>query len=274
MNGRIHVGTYLIGEGRRELARLLACREAPRFRVLQWVYRHHAAVYFLGLGVFSAVFIFLIVWLGLRGQALWIRLLIALPFADSRQPAGDRGGQLPGHAATCRPAPLPKMDFEDLGHSRRLPDPGGRADDAGGRGDDPGRGGEAGDPLPGQQGRRICSSASSRTTPMRIRRIGRTTSGCSRPRSSASKISIDRYGGERFFLFHRERTWSESEQKFIGWERKRGQAGRTQSPDRRHAAGRCRSPGLRRRPGSSGGCAVRHHPGQRHPAAASARPAG
>ena len=31
-----------------------------------------------------------------------------------------------------------------------------------------------------------------------------------------------RYGGERFFLFHRERTWSESEQKFIGWERKRG----------------------------------------------------
>ncbi len=31
-----------------------------------------------------------------------------------------------------------------------------------------------------------------------------------------------RYGGERFFLFHRDRTWSESEQKFIGWERKRG----------------------------------------------------
>ena len=31
-----------------------------------------------------------------------------------------------------------------------------------------------------------------------------------------------RYGGERFFLFHRERKWSESEQKFIGWERKRG----------------------------------------------------
>jgi len=27
---------------------------------------------------------------------------------------------------------------------------------------------------------------------------------------------------ERFFLFHRDRTWSESEQKFIGWERKRG----------------------------------------------------
>src|ERR1019366_2255655 len=31
-----------------------------------------------------------------------------------------------------------------------------------------------------------------------------------------------RYGGERFFLFHRNRTWSESEQKYIGWQRKRG----------------------------------------------------
>ncbi len=31
-----------------------------------------------------------------------------------------------------------------------------------------------------------------------------------------------RHGGERFFLFHRERKWCESEQKFIGWERKRG----------------------------------------------------
>ncbi len=31
-----------------------------------------------------------------------------------------------------------------------------------------------------------------------------------------------RYGEERFFLLHRERKWSESEQKYIGWERKRG----------------------------------------------------
>ena len=32
----------------------------------------------------------------------------------------------------------------------------------------------------------------------------------------------ERYGGARFLLFHRERKWSESEQKYIGWERKRG----------------------------------------------------
>jgi len=29
-------------------------------------------------------------------------------------------------------------------------------------------------------------------------------------------------GGERFFLFHRKRVWNESQQKWMGWERKRG----------------------------------------------------
>jgi cyclic beta-1,2-glucan synthetase len=29
-------------------------------------------------------------------------------------------------------------------------------------------------------------------------------------------------GGDRFFLFHRKRVWNESEQKWMGWERKRG----------------------------------------------------
>lgn len=31
-----------------------------------------------------------------------------------------------------------------------------------------------------------------------------------------------RYNGNRFFLFHRERTWCETEGRWIGWERKRG----------------------------------------------------
>ena len=49
-----------------------------------------------------------------------------------------------------------------------------------------------------------------------------TTNDCFRLRPKASKALNQRYGGERFFLFHRDRSWSESEQKFIGWERKRG----------------------------------------------------
>ncbi|HYW81937.1 MAG TPA: glycosyl transferase, partial [Spirochaetia bacterium] len=74
----VHVGTYLIGEERRELARLLGCKEAPLFRILNWAYRHHTAVYFLGLGLFSALFISAVVLLGLREQSRETRILIFL----------------------------------------------------------------------------------------------------------------------------------------------------------------------------------------------------
>ena len=49
-----HVGTYLIGEGRGDLARLVGCREAPRARALKWIYRHHSAMFFSGLSFFTA----------------------------------------------------------------------------------------------------------------------------------------------------------------------------------------------------------------------------
>ena len=32
----------------------------------------------------------------------------------------------------------------------------------------------------------------------------------------------ERYGGDRFSLFYRTRVWSEGEQCWLGWERKRG----------------------------------------------------
>ena len=32
----------------------------------------------------------------------------------------------------------------------------------------------------------------------------------------------EQYGADRFFLFHRQRVWSETEQRWMGWERKRG----------------------------------------------------
>jgi len=110
----INVGTYLIGEGRRELARLIRCHEAPRFRVLQWVYRHHSAVYFLGLSFFSAVFIFLIVLLGLRGQTPGIRLVIALLLLI---PVSQLALQVLNYLVMrlLPPRALPKMDFEVSG---------------------------------------------------------------------------------------------------------------------------------------------------------------
>ncbi|MDD2309838.1 MAG: glycosyl transferase, partial [Desulfuromonadaceae bacterium] len=58
---RHHVGTWLVGEGRAELVRLLACRETLRYRTLEWVNYHHAAVYAFGIGGLSALFLALIV---------------------------------------------------------------------------------------------------------------------------------------------------------------------------------------------------------------------
>ncbi|MFH0799421.1 MAG: glycosyl transferase, partial [Pseudomonadota bacterium] len=43
-----HVGTYLVGEKREDLARRIGCHETFRFRALRWAYRHHSAVYFTG----------------------------------------------------------------------------------------------------------------------------------------------------------------------------------------------------------------------------------
>ncbi|MBE3119610.1 MAG: glycosyl transferase, partial [Candidatus Atribacteria bacterium] len=111
---RIHVGTYLIGEGRRELARLIVCREAPLFRLLAWAYRHHSAVYFLGLSFFSALFISLIVLLGLRGQTLETRILISLL---SLIPASQLSLEVVNYLVMriFPPRTLAKMDFEVSG---------------------------------------------------------------------------------------------------------------------------------------------------------------
>ena len=76
-----------------------------------------------------------------------------------------------------------------------------------------------------------------------------------------------RHGGERFFLFHRERTWSESEQKFIGWERKRGkleELNRLIDGTRAETAAPMVYVGDPEQPC---GRALHHHPGQRHLAA-------
>jgi cyclic beta-1,2-glucan synthetase len=107
---RVHVGTYLIGEGRREFARLIHGHETPRFYVLQWVYRHHFAVYFYGFALFSAVFIALIVLLGLGGQTPGIPLLITLLLII---PVSQLALEVLNYLVTrlLPPRTLPKMAF-------------------------------------------------------------------------------------------------------------------------------------------------------------------
>ncbi|HET6420668.1 MAG TPA: glucoamylase family protein [Geobacteraceae bacterium] len=215
-----HVGTWLIGEKRCEFARLTECREAPGFRVLQWVYRHYAAVYFLGIGTLAALFISLIIGFAMTGQAPGIRLFATLLLLV---PVSQLSIEVINYFVTrLLPArTLPKMDFKDSG----IPDafrtlvvvPMMLAD---------------------------AGTVRSEVEKLEIRYLANkeanllfglftdyTDSHQLRHEDDAQLLRSaiefiedlnQRHGSERFFLFHRERTWSESEQKFIGWERKRG----------------------------------------------------
>ena len=216
----IHVGTYLIGEGRRELARRIPCHEAPRFRVLQWVYRHHSAVYFLGLSFFSAVFISLIVLLGLRGQTPGIRLVIALLLLI---PVSQLALQVLNYLLMrlLPPRALPKMDFEVSG----IPDAFRTLVVV------PVLLGDA-ETTRAEVEKLEIRYLANREDNLLFSLFTDYTDSDQAHREDDERLlqtvteSLEalnhRYGGERFFLFHRDRTWSESEQKFIGWERKRG----------------------------------------------------
>ncbi|MGA2611431.1 MAG: glycosyl transferase, partial [Terriglobia bacterium] len=216
----IHVGTYLIGEGRRELARLIHCPEGPRFRALQWVYRHHSAVYFLGLSFFFAVFISPIVLLGRRGQTPGIRLVIALLLL---LPVSQLALEVLNYLVMrlLPPRALPKMDFQVSG----IPDAFRTL-------------------VVVPVLLRDAETIRAEVEKLEIRYLANKegnllfslftdyTDSDEAHREDDERLlqtvteSLEalnhRYGGERFFLFHRDRRWSESEQKFIGWERKRG----------------------------------------------------
>ncbi|HEX9949626.1 MAG TPA: glycosyl transferase, partial [Thermodesulfobacteriota bacterium] len=216
----IHVGTYLIGSGRQELARLIQCREALRFRTLQWIYRHHFAVYVLGLSFFSAVFIYLALLLGLRGATPGITLLFVLLLLI---PASQLAFGVVNYLITrlLPPRALPKMDFEKSG----IPD----------------------------EFRTLvvvpmllldAETIRAEVDKLEIRFLANKENNLlfglfsdytdsqhahAEGDEHLLKTAIEgiealnnRYGGERFFLFHRERRWCETERKFIGWERKRG----------------------------------------------------
>ncbi|MFA5812133.1 MAG: glycosyl transferase, partial [bacterium] len=106
-----HVGTYLIGEKRGDFAGRIGCREAFRFRALHWAYRHHSAVYFTGLALFSAASLSLALWFGLRTHVLWIQGLIVMLLII---PASQISLEVVNYLVTrlFPPRALPKMDFQ------------------------------------------------------------------------------------------------------------------------------------------------------------------
>jgi cyclic beta-1,2-glucan synthetase len=215
-----HVGTWLVGEGRREFSRLLDCGEPLRYRTVQWVYRYHSAVYFLAVGVFSALVLASIVGFGLAGESPGIQLGLALLMLI---PVSQLALEVVNYLVTrlLPPRALPKMDFEEAG----IPD----------------------------EFRTLvvvpmmlvdAETIRAEVEKLEIRYLANKdenllfslfTDYTDAPHlqreddARLTQLAVEslrglnrRHGGERFFLFHRERVWSESEQKFIGWERKRG----------------------------------------------------
>ena len=216
---RIHIGTYLIGEGRREFARLLGCLE-KRFLILQSVYRHRPAVYFLGLSLFTVAFISLVAVFGLRGQSPGIQLFMAFLFLI---PTSQLAIEVVNYLVTrlVSPHSFPKMDFEASG----IPDafrtlvvvPAMLVDE---------------ESIRAEVERLEIRYLANKESNLLFSLFSDYTDSDQELREGDERLlqtAIEgleglnhRYGGERFFLFHRKRKWSESEQKHIGWERKRG----------------------------------------------------
>jgi cyclic beta-1,2-glucan synthetase len=215
-----HVGSWLLGEGRQELARQLSCRETRRFRALAWVYRHHSAVYFAGIGALGlGGLIGLAALIGVHGSAAQTGLLVLL----LALPVSQLAIEVVNYLVTrlLPPRSLPKMDFAETG-------------------------------IPAACRTLVvvpmllvnAATVRSEVEKLEIRYLANRednlffslftdyTDAATVTReddcgllqqATAALIELNqRHGGDRFFLFHRERSWSESEQNFIGWERKRG----------------------------------------------------
>jgi len=223
---RSHVGTWLIGESRVELAQLLACRETRRYRLLAWIYRHHTAFYLFAVGTFSlllAVPISLVALLSGGSAAGKPALLIAGLVLLLLIPVSQLAIEVVNYLISrlLPPRTLPKMDFEDKG----VPDafrtlvvvPMMLVDV---------------DTIHAEVEKLEIRSLANKDANLFFSLFADytdspTLSGLEDAHllETASALITElnhRHGGERFFLFHRPRSWCPSEQQFIGWERKRG----------------------------------------------------
>uniref|UniRef100_C6E6U8 Glycosyltransferase 36 n=1 Tax=Geobacter sp. (strain M21) TaxID=443144 RepID=C6E6U8_GEOSM len=218
-----HVGAWLVGAGRAETVRVLSGRESGRYRTLQWIDRHHACVYAWGIGGFSALFVSLGILSAFRaGVALprpALHLALALLLVI---PASQLAIEVVNYLVTrlLPPRPLPKMDFEESG----IPDafrtlvvvPMLLVNEA-----------TVACEVEKLEIRYLANKEANLlfslfTDYTDSPTLNREDDGLLLKAATDSLAELNLRYGERFFLLHRERTWSVSEQKFIGWERKRG----------------------------------------------------
>jgi cyclic beta-1,2-glucan synthetase len=215
-----HVGYYLIGRGRPLLVKSLEVSEPPGRRVLEWVYQHHTPLYLGGVGGLTMSLLGLIFVLGAGfgtgPPMLFIVALLSLPVIS--QLAVQMVNYLCTHLLP--PRLLPKMSFAKGG----IPDqfrtlvvvPMMLASE-----------GSLHREIEKLEIRYLANQDPNLIFALFSDYVDADTAQTEG--DELLQVAIDgiealnqRHGENRFYLFHRERVWTECEQSYIGWERKRG----------------------------------------------------
>ncbi len=215
-----HIGTYLIGEGRARFSKTISCQEKLLFRLRSWIYQHHTPIY---LGSILIMTLILIAYPLIKTLNTGLTLMNGLILAIILFPASQLATEWVNYLVTrvIPPRNLPKMDFSEGGIPdvyrtlvvipMMLTDP---------------------------------KTVEEEIQKLEIRFLGNREYNLifglfsdfvdadspvldkDQELLDIARFGINRlnqtYGVGRFYLFHRQRVWSESEQKYIGWERKRG----------------------------------------------------
>lgn len=217
---RAHVGYYLVGRGRPLVVERLGIRDTRRQRALDWTYRHRTALYALTVGALTLCGVGAAVVLGMgAGAGLLAALLTS---AVALLPASQLAVQVANYLVTrlLPPRLLPKMSFEKDG----IPDEfrtlvvvpmlllGKR---------------QVRQDLENLEIRYFANP-----DPNLLFGLFSDFTDAHAPRvrgDDVLDVAVEgikelnrRHGRNRFYLFHRERVWTESEQCYMGWERKRG----------------------------------------------------
>lgn len=215
-----HVGTYLIGERRRELARVIGCRESVRFRLMHWMYRHHAGLYFGSLAILLLAGVSLPALLCMQAGAPGVGLLLAFLLLI---PASQFAVEVVHFMVLwlLPPRTLAKMDYKTSG----IPDAYRTLVVVPVILTEPGAVREEVERLEirylANKEDNILFALLTDFMDAPEMHLPSDTPLLQTAKSSIEGL-IERHGRGRFFLIHRERTWCESEQRYIGWERKRG----------------------------------------------------
>ncbi|MCD6526728.1 MAG: glycosyl transferase [Desulfuromonas sp.] len=215
-----HVGSYLIGDKKQQLRQQLQCRDKLQSHIREWIFKQSSWVYFFALIILTTA----IISLGFAPFSTQTSTLGEIAaFSLLLFPTSQLALEIVNYLITriLPPHSLPKMDFEHsgipsqfktlvvvpmmLGNEQTIDEELEKLEIR----------------YLANKEKNLLFSLFSDYTDDDEPQISDDQLLLPRIRDGITALN-QRYNEERFFLFHRERRWSATEQKYIGWERKRG----------------------------------------------------